>query len=143
MDQGRAGAAGETPPETRRYRAGPSAIKMGVSATDCTSQLFTGPHRIKQGKPAPQEAKLTRQQSWVWLLGQDSNPSADGNSSADELTAALRVLLDPLPTPTAFQFSLAAHRLTPSWKRLLMYQPPGAGVTLSVDSAAIIKIVVL
>jgi len=65
------------------------------------------------------------------------------NSSADELTARVKVLPDPNPAPIAFQFSLTAHGLTPGLKLLLIHQPPWPWMTLGVKSATIVGIVVL
>ncbi len=78
-----------------------------------------------------------------WLLGQDSNPSADGNSPAGELTATQYVLPDPFPTPAAFQFALAVHRLTPGRKLFMMHQPPRTRMTLGVESSATGRVVEL
>jgi hypothetical protein len=64
------------------------------------------------------------------------------NSSADELTARVKVLPDPIPAPAAFQFSLTAHGLTAGLKLLLIHQLPRPRVTLGVKSPAIVGIVV-
>ena len=78
-----------------------------------------------------------------WLLGQDSNPSADGNPSVDGLTAAFQALPNPLPTPPTLEFSLTAHRLRPRLKRLLMHQPPRTRVALRMKCPTILRIIML
>ena len=65
------------------------------------------------------------------------------NSSADELTAERKLFPDPVSTSPALQFPFPAHRFTASSKRLLMHQPPGARVPFRVQSAAILRAVVL
>jgi hypothetical protein len=65
------------------------------------------------------------------------------NSSADELTAERNLLPNPVPTSAALQFPFPLHRLSPASIPLLMHHLPGAGVTLRVQRATILRVIVL
>jgi len=65
------------------------------------------------------------------------------NSSVDELTAEPEALADPIPASTTLEFPLPPHRFPPGLKPFLIRQPPGPGVTLGVERATIIRVVVL